>query len=82
MYEKFHIKNCYLCKNYVDQFYGGKLCTCYKLLKIDPMKHDTSRAIMCKYFRFNTYGREEIKKSENYHEVNYIELKTDEHTQS
>lgn len=54
-YKRFGIKNCLLCKNYVDSYDGlGKLCRLYKSLGINRFgKHDTARAKTCYNFILN-----------------------------
>lgn len=51
-YKKFGIKNCLLCSNYVDDYYGmGKLCRLYKHLNIPrDVPHDNARAKECPSF--------------------------------
>ena len=54
-YDKFHIPNCLLCKNYVMGFSGmGMICKNYRHLQI-PLneKFDTSRAKQCPCYIFN-----------------------------
>lgn len=55
-YRKFGIKNCLLCSNYVDDYYGmGKLCRLYKRLNIPrDTPHDNARAKECPSFILNT----------------------------
>ena len=55
-YRKFGIKNCLLCSNYVDDYYGmGKLCRLYKRLNIPrDTPHDKARAKECPSFILNT----------------------------
>lgn len=54
-YQKYGIKNCLLCKNYVDNYNGmGKLCRLYKHIGINLAEsHDTARARTCSYFILN-----------------------------
>lgn len=54
-YERFHIRNCLLCKNCVERYNGtGLICTHYKHLGIPKdSKLDTSRAKTCVRFCFN-----------------------------
>ena len=54
-YNKFHIKNCLLCENYVDNYYEpGKFCKLYKYLGLNrDQQHDTARAKTCKSFILN-----------------------------
>ena len=54
-YDKFHIPNCLLCKNYVDSYNGiGKICRLYKYLQIPKYEDfDTSRAKDCRCYTFN-----------------------------
>ena len=54
-YEKFHIPNCLLCKNYVDSYTTTeKICRLYKYLQISRNeKFDTSRAKECRCYTFN-----------------------------
>ena len=54
-YDKFHIPNCLLCKNYVDSYNGiGKICRLYKYLQIPKYEDfDTSRAKDCHCYTFN-----------------------------
>lgn len=52
-YEQLGIRNCRLCKNYVQKYYDTRyICCLYKSLEIDPndSKFDTTRAIECKLF--------------------------------
>lgn len=50
-YEKFKIKNCELCENYVDSFVkDGKACK--KFVK-DIIKEETTRAIYCSHFQID-----------------------------
>lgn len=67
-YKRFGIKNCLLCKNYVDSYDGmGKLCRLYKYLGINRYEsHDTARAKTCQSFtldeqEMNEYLKDEIK---------------------
>ena len=67
-YRKFGIKNCMLCKNYVDSYDGmGKLCRLYKYLGINRFEpHDTARAKTCQSFtldeqEMNEYLKDEVK---------------------
>lgn len=51
-FQKFGIRNCCVCRNYVDSYNGsGKICRLYKHLQI-PLyeKLDTSRAKTCRGF--------------------------------
>lgn len=61
-YEKFHIRNCMLCKNCVN-FYRipGKICRLYRSLNIDQENFDTTMAKTCQYFTFNQEEMEEVK---------------------
>lgn len=54
-YDKFHIPNCLLCKNYVDSYTATeKICRFYKYLQISRNeKFDTSRAKECRCYIFN-----------------------------
>ena len=54
-YDKFHIPNCLLCKNYVDSYTATeKICRLYKYLQISRNeKFDTSRAKECRCYSFN-----------------------------
>ncbi|MGI6222281.1 MAG: competence protein CoiA family protein [Prevotella sp.] len=60
-WEKYHISNCLLCKNYVNSYSGmGKICRLYKLLQIPKYEDfDTARAKLCQYFIFNKEERDE-----------------------
>ena len=60
-FSKYQIRNCMVCKNYVDNYNGrGKLCSYYKQLQIDRTeKLDTSRAKSCPHF---SVDQEEKKK--------------------
>lgn len=62
-YEKFHIPNCLLCKNYVDSYSGtGKICRYYKHLQIPRFEDfDTSRAKDCSCYTFNQEEYEQYK---------------------
>lgn len=65
-YEKFGIRNCSVCKNYVSCYNGdGYICRLYKYLGIsrnEPL--DTSRAKTCQRFDFNIEEMEEELKKE------------------
>ena len=54
-FDKFHIPNCLLCKNYVDSYTATeKICRLYKYLQISRNeKFDTSRAKECRCYNFN-----------------------------
>ena len=54
-FDKFHIPNCLLCKNYVNSYNGiEKICKLYKHLQISRNeKFDTSRAKECHCYTFN-----------------------------
>jgi hypothetical protein len=54
-YRKFGIKNCLLCKHYVDRYDGmGKLCRLYKHLNIPQYEpHNNARAQTCPSFVLN-----------------------------
>lgn len=54
-YQRFGIKNCLLCKNYVDSYDGmGKLCRLYKYLGLNRFEpHDTAKAKTCASFVLN-----------------------------
>ena len=51
-YKRYGIKNCLLCKNYVDSYDGfGKLCRLYKIIGINRFgTFDTGRAKTCNSF--------------------------------
>lgn len=51
-FQKFHIPNCMLCKNYVNSYYGaGRICRLYKYLQISLYEpFDTARAKICRHF--------------------------------
>ena len=50
-YEKFKIKNCELCENYIDSFVkDGKVC---KKFEKDIIKEETTRAIYCSHFQID-----------------------------
>ena len=62
-YDKFHIANCLLCKNYVDGCTATeKICRLYKyLLKIKRNEEfDTSRAKECRCYTFNQEEYERV----------------------
>lgn len=63
-YRRFGIKNCLLCRNYVDSYNDtGKLCRLYKYLGINRFeKHDAARAKTCGSFVLN---EEEMNESLN-----------------
>ena len=65
-YKRFGIKNCLLCKNYVDSYDGlGKLCRLYKHLGINRFEaHDTSRAKTCRSFVLDEQEMNECIKNE------------------
>ena len=65
-YEKFHIPNCLLCKNYVDSYSGtGKICRYYKHLQIPRFEDfDTSRAKDCSCYTFNQEEYDQYKNSD------------------
>ena len=54
-FQKYHIPNCCLCKNYVDSYSGiGKICRLYKHLQIPRYEEfDTARAKTCNCFEIN-----------------------------
>lgn len=53
-FRKFGIRNCLMCKNYVENYYGDKLCRLYKHLGISRNEpHDTARAKICNSFILN-----------------------------
>lgn len=51
-FQKFGIRNCCVCRNYVDSYNGlGKICRLYRHLQIPPYETlDTSRAKTCRCF--------------------------------
>jgi hypothetical protein len=63
-WDKYHIPNCMLCKNYVDSYSGmGKLCRLYKILQIPRDEvFDTARAKSCPNFEFNQKERDQLMK--------------------
>ena len=68
-YDKFHIPNCLLCKNYVNSYNGmEKICRLYKHLQLSRNeKFDTSRAKECHCYSFNQEEYESlIKKGVDY----------------
>ncbi len=54
-YQKYHIPNCILCRNYVDSYSGfGKICRLYKHLQIPEYEEfDTARAKTCNCFEID-----------------------------
>ena len=54
-YQKFHIPNCTVCKNYVSAYVSGqKICRLYKRLQLERgARLDTSRARSCPFFEVN-----------------------------
>ena len=59
-YQKFGLRNCLLCRNYVDSYNGlGKLCRLYKHLGINRDGHDTARAKTCPSFILNKQEMDE-----------------------
>lgn len=54
-YNKYKIKNCTLCTNYVDSynFRQGKICRLHKHLKFNKPQPDTSIAKTCQYFHID-----------------------------
>lgn len=54
-FQKYHIPNCLLCRNYVDSYSGiGKICRLYKYLQIPRYEDfDTARAKTCNCFEIN-----------------------------
>lgn len=60
-YQRYGLKNCLLCKNYVDSYVGlGKLCRLYKHLGINRYEqHDTARAKTCPSFILNKQEMDE-----------------------
>lgn len=54
-FQKYHIPNCHLCKNYVDSYSGdGKICRLYKHLQIPRYEEfDTARAKTCNCFEID-----------------------------
>ncbi len=63
-YQRYGLKNCLLCKNYVDSYDGlGKLCRLYKHLSINRYEqHDTARAKTCPSFILNKQEMDECLK--------------------
>lgn len=61
-YQRYGIKNCLLCRNYVDSYDGmGKLCRLYKHLGFSRYEqHDTARAKTCPSF---TLYKQEMEES-------------------
>ena len=51
-FQKFGIRNCCVCRNYVDSYNGlGKICRLYRHLQIPPYETlDTSMAKTCRCF--------------------------------
>lgn len=66
-YKRFGIKNCLLCKNYVDSYYGkGKLCRLYKVFGLNRFEpHDTARAKTCQSFTLDEQEMNEYLKEIN-----------------
>lgn len=60
-YNKYGIKNCFVCRNYVRSYNGdGYICRLYKYLGISRYEpFDTSRAKTCQRFDLNTEEMEE-----------------------
>ncbi|MBR2360239.1 MAG: hypothetical protein IKA75_07475 [Bacteroidaceae bacterium] len=60
-YKKYEIKNCFVCKNYVNNYSGdGYICRLYKYLGISRYEpFDTSRAKTCHRFDLNKEEMEE-----------------------
>lgn len=54
-FRKYGLKNCLICKHYVDAYNGtGKLCKLYKILGIPQYEpHDNARAQTCTSFELN-----------------------------
>ncbi len=54
-YNKYKIKNCALCTNYVDSYNirQGKICRLHKLLRFNKPQPDTSTAKICQYFHID-----------------------------
>lgn len=77
-YKRFGIKNCILCRNYVDRYSGmGRICRIYKkYLGISNMaKLDTACAKKCKYFSINEEEmKNELEKFESLSTDSYTEL--------
>ena len=73
-YRKFGIKNCLLCKNYVNNYAGlGKLCRMYHYLGIDKFEpHDTATAKTCQLFTLDVQEMNECLSQET--EIPYTEL--------
>lgn len=61
-YDKYHIPNCRVCKNYVKSYNGLEtICRLYKQLQIVRYeKFDTSRARECSCFIFNQKEHDEV----------------------
>lgn len=64
LFQETGIKNCVLCKNYVDNYNGsGKICRYYKHLQIPKDEnHDTSRAKSCQCFEIDKQDMERVLK--------------------
>ena len=54
-FKRFGIKNCILCRNWVERYDGmGKICRMYKSLGISKWEPlDTARAKECRCFQLN-----------------------------
>lgn len=64
-FQKFKIKNCILCVNYVDNYNGnGKICRLHKSLQIPHEESfDTARAKECPYFKVNKQEMDSVIKN-------------------
>ena len=76
-FQRYNIKNCLYCKNYVEAYNGiGLLCRLYKHLGINRYdNHDTTKAKECNYFKLNIEEMsKELKKFESLSPNEYTEL--------
>lgn len=76
-YKRFGIKNCILCRNYVERYSGmGMICRLYKHLGISNIEQlDTARAKECRCFSINEEEmKEELNEYESLSPESYTEM--------
>ncbi len=76
-FKRFGIKNCILCRNYVERYSGmGMICRLYKHLGISNIEQlDTARAKECRCFSINEEEmKEELNKYESLSPERYTEM--------
>lgn len=74
-YQRAGIKNCVLCREYVECYNGmGRICRLYKYLQIPrDCDFDTSRARNCKCFSINEYEMEMVLENESDIKYSFLE---------